>query len=234
MNKKNQKEVKPVTRIIKPQPVYQIAIDGPAGSGKSTIAKLVASELKFKFINTGAMYRCYAITLLNTDLSNADALVYVLSQIEIKLAGEKIYLDGRDVTEFANSPEIGAYASKIAKIPVVRQFALEQQRQMASKQSCVMEGRDITSVVLPNATLKVFLTASVEVRAKRRWLQLKKSEPLEKIEEDIRKRDYQDTHRKIAPLIATPGCKKVNTDYINIVQTVDLIICMFREVIKNV
>ncbi|MDE7433769.1 MAG: (d)CMP kinase [Mycoplasmoidaceae bacterium] len=148
--------------------VYQIAIDGPAGSGKSSIAKLVAKKLGFQFINTGGMFRCYAIALKDCDLSNEQAIKEILNKSHVKLEGPKLFLNDQDVTDLANSAPVSLYASKIATIKTVREKCLVEQREIASKQSCVMEGRDTTSVVLPNATLRIFLDASVDVRARRR------------------------------------------------------------------
>ncbi len=214
--------------------VYQIAIDGPAGSGKSCIAKLVAKKLGFQFINTGGMFRCYAIALKNTDLSDEQAVKKVLDNSNVKLQGALLFLNNKDVTELANSNEISIFASRVALLKSVRDKCLIEQRDIASKQSSVMEGRDTTSVVLPNATLRIFLTASPEVRAKRRWLQSGQIEPLEKITQDLKERDYQDTNRKIAPLIFTEGCIKINTDNLTIDQTADLIIDLFKKEVNNV
>ncbi len=214
--------------------VYQIAIDGPAGSGKSCIAKLVAKSLGFQFINTGGMFRCYAIALKDTDLSNEHLIKQVLQNSKVELKGALLFLNGVDVTEQANSNEISMLASRIAIIKSVRQHCLVEQRLIASKQSCVMEGRDTTSVVLPNATLKIFLTASPEVRAKRRWLQSGQKLSLEKITEDLKQRDYQDINRKIAPLVFTPGCIKVDTDNLTIDEVVELIIQLFKKEVGNV
>lgn len=214
--------------------VYQIAIDGPAGSGKSCIAKLVAKTLGFQFINTGGMFRCYAIALRNTDLSNQDEITKVLSNSKVELKGPLLFLNGQDVTEQANSNEISMFASRIAVLKIVRDHCLVEQRKIANQQSCVMEGRDTTSVVLPNATLRIFLTASPEVRAKRRWLQSGQKESLEKITDDLKQRDYQDTNRKIAPLIFTEGCIKVDTDNLSIDEVVTLIVNLFKKEVGNV
>ncbi len=214
--------------------IYQIAIDGPAGSGKSSIAKLVAKKLNFLFINTGGMFRCYAIALSNADISNESEVQKVLDSSKVDLEEDQLFLNGQNVTALANSANIGLLASKIATLKIVRDKCLQEQRKIASKKSCVMEGRDTTSVVLPNATLKIFLTASVDVRAERRWKQLNEIKSLEEIKKEVIARDYQDTHRKIAPLIFTEGCKKIDTDQLTIESSADLIISLFNKEIGNV
>ncbi|GHU32316.1 hypothetical protein FACS1894166_05400 [Bacilli bacterium] len=148
--------------------VYQIAIDGPGGAGKSTIAIEVARRLNFLFINTGGMYRCYAIALQNTDLKNLNEVQRVLDANKVTLTPDKLYLNDQDVTKQCYTNEIAMLASTIGTIGIVRTKCVKDQQAIAAGQSCVMEGRDITTVVLPQATLKVFLTASVETRAERR------------------------------------------------------------------
>ncbi len=214
--------------------IYQIAIDGPAGSGKSTIAKKVAKKLNFQFINTGGMFRCYAIALKNTNLDNVNEIKRVLNSSKVELQEDKLFLNNEDVTELANSTSIGKLASNIATMKIVRDICLIQQRQIASMQSCVMEGRDTTSVVLPNATLKIFLIDNIDIRAKRRWEQSGKTDSLENVKKALIERDYQDTHRKIAPLIKTPGCKEIDGSNNTVDQTVNLIIDLFNKEIGNV
>jgi cytidylate kinase len=148
--------------------VFQIAIDGPGGAGKSTIAQEVAKRLKFLFINTGGMYRCYAIALKNTDLTDLNQVKIVLNNNKVTLTPDRLFLNDQDVTKECYTAPIAMLASKIGTIPVVRQKCVKDQQEIAKGQSCVMEGRDTTTVVLPNATLKIFLTASLETRAKRR------------------------------------------------------------------
>jgi cytidylate kinase len=147
---------------------FQIAIDGPGGAGKSSIAKAIANKLGLLFINTGAMYRCYAIALKKTDLNNLDAVQEVLENNVVTLQGDNVFLNKKDVTKQAYTPEIASLASKIGTIPIVRKKCVADQQTIASGQNCIMEGRDTTTVVLPNATLKIYLTASAKVRANRR------------------------------------------------------------------
>jgi cytidylate kinase len=148
--------------------IYQIAIDGPGGAGKSTIAQAVAKQLGFLFINTGGMYRCYGIALKNTDLTNIEEVKKVLNENKVKLTPDKLYLNDKDVTAECYTAPIAMLASKIGTIGAVREKCVKDQQAIASGQSCVMEGRDTTTVVLPNATLKIFLIASLDTRAKRR------------------------------------------------------------------
>jgi cytidylate kinase len=148
--------------------IYQIAIDGPGGAGKSSVAKELAKKLDYLFINTGAMYRCYAIALENTDLTNLEQVQDVLDHNDVTLKGDKVFLNKKDVTKLIYTNKVSELASKIGTILIVRKKCVADQQKIASGQNCVMEGRDTTTVVLPNATLKIFLTASLETRAKRR------------------------------------------------------------------
>jgi cytidylate kinase len=150
------------------QKIYQIAIDGPGGAGKSTIAQEVAKRLNFLFINTGGMYRCYAIALKETDLTDIEQVKIVLNNNKVMLTPDRLFLNGNDVTKECYTAPIAMLASKIGTISVVREKCVNDQREIARGQSCVMEGRDTTTVVLPNATLKIYLTASLQTRAKRR------------------------------------------------------------------
>jgi cytidylate kinase len=150
--------------------VYQIAIDGPSGVGKSSIARDISKKLGFVYINTGAMYRCYSLALINNDVSieDIDQVMKTLKSNRVELIGESVFLNGKDVTDQLNNPKIDALASKIGTIKEVREKCVADQQKIANGINCVMEGRDITSVVLPNATLKVYLDADVKLRAKRR------------------------------------------------------------------
>ncbi len=185
-----------------------IAIDGPAGAGKSTIAKLIAQKLNCTYINTGAMYRAVAYKILQIGGKfTQEDLEKLLDSTEIELKDEKVILDGEDITEKIKTEDAAKMASKIAKIPLVRKKLVEMQRKMAEKEKCVvMEGRDIGTVVFPNADIKIFLTATPEERAKRRYEELKQKGyniPYEHLLEKIKERDKQDSERKIAPLKPT-------------------------------
>ena len=186
-----------------------IAVDGPAGAGKSTVSKIVAARLGYTYIDTGAMYRAVALKC-NEELGirneewKEELLVEVLRDIDIKLdESGKVFLDGRDVTKKIRTPEVSRGASDVAKFGVVRKRLTDLQREMATQGKVIMDGRDIGTQVLPNADLKIFLTASVEERARRRFEELKEknfSADCEQIKKEISLRDKQDSEREIAPL----------------------------------
>lgn len=189
--------------------MISVAIDGPSGAGKSTLAKRLAKELGYIYVDTGAMYRSIGLFGLRegADLHSAQAMEALLPRIHLELASidgaQHIYLNGEDVSETIRQEQVGMAASAVAAHPCVRSFLLGLQRGMAEKQNVLMDGRDIGTVILPNATVKIFLTASPEARAERRMKELvEKGQPAEyeKVLEDIRQRDYQDTHRETAPL----------------------------------
>ena len=215
--------------------VYQIAIDGPSGVGKSSIARDISKKLGFVYINTGAMYRCYSLALINNDVSieDIDQVMKTLKSNRVELIGESVFLNGKDVTDQLNNPKIAALASKIGTIKEVREKCVADQQKIANGINCVMEGRDITSVVLPNATLKVYLDADVKLRAERRWKQYNCNEPYEIVMKKIIDRDYQDTHRAFSPLI------KVNDAFIiydtgsTIEEVSQMIIKKFKEIINE-
>ena len=188
--------------------MVSVAIDGPAGAGKSTLARRLAAEMGYIYVDTGAMYRAIGLYALRAGKDPKDnaAVNALLPQIELRLAsieGEQhIYLKEEDVSTAIRTEAAGMAASAVGANPAVRAFLLELQRDMAKKQDVLMDGRDIGTVVLPDATVKIFLTASPEARAQRRMKELvEKGQPAdyEKVLEDIRQRDYQDTHRKTAP-----------------------------------
>ncbi len=183
-----------------------IAIDGPAGAGKSSIAKEVSSELGFIYVDTGALYRTIAYFADSKNFSDAE-LVKHLDDAEIELnfiGGEQcISLNGENVTDDIRSPEISMGASRVSAIPEVRAYLFDLQQKMAREHNVIMDGRDIGTVVLPDADLKIFLTASADERASRRYLQLQEKEncpTYEEIRADIIARDYNDMHRAVAPL----------------------------------
>ena len=177
-----------------------IAVDGPAGAGKSTVSKIVAARLGYTYIDTGAMYRAVALKVFLTGKSVGDAI----KDVDIKLdESGKIFLDGRDVTKEIRTPEISRGASDVAKFGLVREKLTQLQRAMATQGKVIMDGRDIGTQVLPNADLKIFLTASVEERARRRFKELKEKNlaaDFEQIKKEISLRDKQDSEREIAPL----------------------------------
>lgn len=197
-----------------------IAIDGPAGAGKSTIAKLLAAKLGILYLDTGAMYRAVGLKALNTgvDISDAAAVEKMLADTEIDVTQENgvqhVYLDGNDVSSVIRENAVSKAASDISAVPCVRYKMVELQREIASRCDTVLDGRDIGTFVLPNAEYKIFLTASAEERAKRRYAELKakgSTLTLEQIKDDIVKRDYNDSHRALAPLKKADDATEVDT-----------------------
>ena len=201
---------------------YISAIDGPAGAGKSTMAKLVASRLGYSYVDTGAIYRTIGLFLQICGISpkDVDGITRLIDdaaiQIEYDNAGaQHMILNGQDVTEDLRTEEMGSYASQISALKVVRDVLLDLQRDLAATRNVVMDGRDIGTVVLPKADVKIFLTASPEVRAQRRLLELRekgnKKATLEHVLEDIRQRDLRDTTRAVAPLKQAPDAVVLDT-----------------------
>ncbi len=189
--------------------MFNIAIDGPAGAGKSSIAKEVSGRLGFIYVDTGALYRTVALNAIRqgVDLNDSDAVIRTLDNADIRLAFEdgtqKVLLNGEDVSSKIRTEEVSAGASKVSAIPSVRDFLFDLQKNIAAQNNCLMDGRDIGTVVLPNADLKVFLTASPEERAMRRYKQNQErgmKADYDQILKEVNERDYQDTHREIAPL----------------------------------
>ncbi|MCQ2497295.1 MAG: (d)CMP kinase [Lachnospiraceae bacterium] len=208
---------------------FNVAIDGPAGAGKSTIAKAVAKNRGLIYVDTGAMYRAVALYILRTGTNpeDTDAVSKVCVGADITIAYEEgiqvVYLNGENVNAFLRTEEVGNMASKTSAIPAVRAHLLNLQKNLAALNDCIMDGRDIGTVVLPDAQLKVFLTASSEVRAKRRFDELtaKGEQPdFDKIKADIEQRDYQDSHRAIAPLKQASDAVLVDSSDMNIEQVI--------------
>ncbi|HHV32098.1 (d)CMP kinase [Caproiciproducens sp. LBM24188] len=215
-----------------------IAIDGPAGAGKSTIARRAARELGFIYVDTGAMYRAIGLYMLKkgVDPSDADSVVPLLSGITISIAfrdGEqRVILCGKDVSDEIRSPEVSMAASNVSAIPDVRAFLLSLQRNLADGNNVVMDGRDIGTVVLPNAEIKIFLTASPEERARRRYEELiskgVKAE-YEEVLSDLKQRDYNDSHREVAPLVPAKNSILVDTTGNTLEQSVCQLIGVIKE-----
>lgn len=212
--------------------MYNIAIDGPAGAGKSTIAKIVAKELGFIYVDTGAMYRTLALACLREgiDQSDEEKVVKKCNEVEVSLGYEngtqKVFLNGEDVSEDIRKEEVGNMTSAIAVYPEVREILVALQKEFASKNNVVMDGRDIGTVVLPNADLKVYLTASVETRANRRYDELVEKGidcDLKEIEKDIADRDYRDMNREVSPLKQADDAKLVDSSDMSIEEVVETI-----------
>ncbi len=186
-----------------------IAIDGPAGAGKSTVAKGVAKKLGFIYVDTGALYRAIGVYALRkgVDTKDVDGVGAILNEINVELkfidGTQKVFLNGDDVSEAIRTPDASMAASNVSAIPSVRAFLLDLQRSIAKKNNCLMDGRDIGTVVLPDAQIKIFMTADVEERAMRRFRELKEkgiNDSYEQVLEEMKQRDFQDSNRPIAPL----------------------------------
>jgi len=202
-----------------------IAIDGPSAAGKSTVAKLLAKELGVEYIDTGAMYRAVALKVgregLDTD--DGEALDALLARTEVDLAGARVLLDGEDVSGFIRTEEVSMLASRVSAIPAVRQKLVTLQRELGARKSVVMDGRDIGSNVFPEADYKFFITASPEVRARRRLKELVlrgEEAKFEEVLEDVKKRDHDDSHRALNPLIQTEDAILIVTDDLGIDEAV--------------
>lgn len=214
---------------------FNIAIDGPAGAGKSTIAKKIAKKLGFIYVDTGAMYRAIGLYLLEKGVNYEDeqqmgrAIQDIQIAISYRDGEQQVMLNGENVSAKIRTEEVGNMASKTSKYPVVREKLLELQRSLASSADVLMDGRDIGTCILPNADLKIFLTADAGVRAKRRYLELTEkgiSCNIEDIEKDIIERDRRDTTRAIAPLKKAEDAVEVDTSHMTIDEVVDMIVSM--------
>ena len=212
--------------------MISISIDGPGGAGKSTIAKALAKKLGFIYVDTGALYRAIGLYMINNgvDLKNAAAVTEKLDEVKVELkyvnGEQRVLLCGNDVSEDIRKPEVSMAASNVSAIPAVRDFLLGLQRKMASENNVIMDGRDIGTVVLPNAQIKLFLTASAEERAMRRYKELiekgKKVE-YETVYKELCERDYQDSHREVAPLKPADDATIIDTTGNNLEKSVQVL-----------
>ncbi len=214
--------------------MYRIAVDGPGGAGKSTIAKLIAKEKKIDYIDTGAMYRAIAYKMHTKGVSADDieAIEEVLADTDIDFSDENIYLDGENVNSLIRTPEMSMKASEFSSLPQVREKLVQIQRNMASHKSVIMDGRDIGSNVLKDAEYKFFLTADPMERAKRRYDELvSKGEKadLDEVYRDIVRRDENDINRKINPLVQAEDAVLVDTTHMSIDEVVNHICSMIDE-----
>ena len=216
-----------------------VAIDGPSGAGKSTLAKSLAAELQFLYVDTGAIYRTigYYAWTHNIDPKDADAVEAALPEIRAELRYDseglqRMYLNGEDVTKEIRLPQISAYASAVSAHPAVRAFLLEMQRSFARTSSVIMDGRDIGTVVLPDADVKIYLTASAQARAQRRCRELEQRgtpEPFDKVLADIEKRDWDDSHRAAAPLRQAEDAVRVDTTDLSFDQSREGLLDIIRR-----
>lgn len=214
----------------------KIAIDGPAGAGKSTISKKVAKELGYVYIDTGAMYRAVGLKAhsLCVDTNDAPSVVKLLDDLDIDiLIGEtqRIILDGEDVTDLIRTPEISMAASNVSKIPEVRAALLKIQRRLAGDKNVVMDGRDVATCILPDAEIKIFLTASVDARAKRRYDELVaagKDANYEDVKKDMIQRDHNDSTREVSPLRVDKDATVIDTSDLTLEESINTILNHIR------
>lgn len=209
-----------------------VAIDGPAGAGKSTIARAVAGRLGYIYVDTGALYRSVGLYAVQTgrDLSDPEQVAGCLGEISLELrfvqGEQRVLLNGRDVSGDIRTPEISMAASAVSAVPAVRSFLFGLQRELGSRHSAVMDGRDIGTVVMPGAEVKIFLTASPEERARRRWKELlEKGEDavFQEVLDDVIRRDYNDSHRETAPLRQAEDALLIDTSGMSLEQSVEAV-----------
>lgn len=215
-----------------------VAVDGPAGAGKSSISKIVAKKLGYLYIDTGAMYRSVTWAVLHNhiDVNNQKAVEALLPELDLTMKASddscKVFIAGQDVTDFIRTPQVNNAVSIVASYKGVRQYLVERQRLMAEAGGVILDGRDIGSVVLPNAELKIYLTASVEARAMRRYLEVKgtvNEQTLEDIKDSVMQRDDMDKNRKESPLIQVEDAVLVDSSEMTFDETVEHILHLVRE-----
>lgn len=218
--------------------MINIAIDGPAGAGKSSIAKAAAKEFGFIYVDTGALYRSVGVYALrnNIDTKDEEKVSAFLPDISVELkfidGVQHVFLNGEDVSEEIRMPDASMAASNVSALPAVRRFLFDLQRDIAAKNNCIMDGRDIGTVVLPNAKIKIFLTASPEERAKRRYNELiakGQTVQYDDVLEDLKIRDYNDSHREIAPLKPAEDSILIDTSKMDLQQSIDYLCNVIKE-----
>ena len=217
--------------------MINVAIDGPAGAGKSTIAKAAAKQLNYIYVDTGALYRTIAYNAVKKNvIDDTNAVIALLNDTKVELkyidGVQAVFLNGEDVSAYIRTPEISMGASKVSAIPEVRAFLLSLQQEIAKENDVIMDGRDIATVVLPNADVKIFLFASPECRAERRYKELVGKGENVKYEDvlaDVNQRDYQDSHREIAPLKPSEDSIMLDTSKLNLDESIQLVIKTIKE-----
>ena len=212
----------------------RIAVDGPAGSGKSTVAKEVAKELNIDYIDTGAMYRAIAVKLIRTgtDYNDPEGLAKMLASTDVDFSAGKTYLDGEDVSGIIRTPEVSALASPSSAIPAIRYKLTDLQQAMGERKSVIMDGRDIGTVVFPDAEFKFFLVAEPDIRAKRRTLELQEkgeAADFETVKAEMLKRDHQDSTRAFRPLKKADDAIEIDTSYMSIEEVTKAILDRVKE-----
>lgn len=211
-----------------------IAIDGPSGVGKSTIADIVADKLNYVHLDTGAMYRCVAYYVLKNeiDYSNEEVLEKALSDLKISFQNDHVYLNGEDVTKEIRTNDISMMASKTSAVPMVRQKLVDLQKEIAKSKGYILDGRDICTVVLPDAEVKIFMNADAKARAQRRYdeyINKGIDADYETIYQDIIARDYQDSHRNISPLKKADDAIEIDTSHLTIDEVVDAVLNIINK-----
>lgn len=221
--------------------MINVAIDGPGGAGKSTIAKQLAKDFGYIYVDTGALYRTVGLAAVKKGFKPSDAqkVVPMLPNIKVELrfvnGEQRVFLDGEDVSAAIRMPEISMAASDVSAIPEVREYLFDLQRDIANKNNCLMDGRDIGTVVLPNAQVKIFLTASARVRAKRRYDELIEKgveANFDDVLAELEQRDYQDSHREIAPLKQADDAVLFDSGELTLQQTIDGLAKIIKEKTK--
>lgn len=212
-----------------------IAIDGPSASGKGTIAQLVAKKLGFHYLDSGALYRLVAFKAAQSraDIEDKDLLANIARNLNVLFKNDVIYLDGKIVTDDIRTEECGILASQLAAYPQIREALTERQREFCQPPGLVTDGRDMGSVIFPNAILKIFLTASAEIRAQRRYKQLKEkgiNANIINLLQDIQKRDERDSNRNIAPLQQSADARLLDTTSLTISQAQDAVLSWYNEI----
>ncbi|MBE6827471.1 MAG: (d)CMP kinase [Ruminococcaceae bacterium] len=218
--------------------VLNVAIDGPGGAGKSTVAKAAAKELGLIYVDTGALYRAVGVNALRNKIDSKDAkavkkmLKDTLVELKHKDGVQHVFLNGEDVSDEIRTPDASMAASNVSAIQCVRDFLFDTQRDIAKNNSCIMDGRDIATVVLPDAQVKIFLTASAEVRAQRRFLELQQKgskDSYKKVLKELKERDYNDSHREIAPLKPAEDSIIVDTSEMKLEESISTVVNLIKE-----
>lgn len=224
------------------QEVIAVAIDGPAGAGKSTIARAAAAQLGFVYVDTGALYRTIGLAVCRRGIDGTDiaGIVRTLPDIRVELTyhdgAQHVLLDGEDVSDAIRTPQISVYASQVSVVPEVRAYLLDLQRDMARTQSVIMDGRDIGTVILPDARVKIFLTASPEKRAVRRCAELREKGQMVTLDDvlaDMTRRDAQDEGRAVAPLKQAADAVRVDTSDLTLEQSIEAVLRVIRARMKG-
>lgn len=224
------------------QDVIAVAIDGPAGAGKSTIARAAAAQLGFVYVDTGALYRTIGLAVCRRGIDGTDVpgILATLPEIQVGLTyqdgAQHVLLDGEDVSDAIRTPQISTYASQVSSVPEVRAYLLDLQRDLARRQSVIMDGRDIGTVILPDAKVKIFLTASPEKRAARRCAELREKGQdvtVEGILADMERRDALDASRAVAPLKQAEDAALVDTSDLTLEQSIEAVLTVIRDKMKG-